>query len=104
MKSMHYRLFLLLCLPLLAFGQAEATYQTDFTPAEFKTRWQKIFTKIGGESVAVLQGVPLTNGFSMPRQSNEFYYLCGIETPHSPPSLANSHCTFSAVGSMVATT
>lgn len=83
MRSMLYRLFLLLYLPLLAFGQAEATYQTDFTPAEFKTRWQKIFTKIGGESVAVLQGVPLTNGFSMPRQSNEFYYLCGIETPHS---------------------
>jgi Xaa-Pro aminopeptidase len=22
-------------------------------------------------------------GFSFPRQSNEFYYLCGVETPHS---------------------
>ena len=28
-----------------------------------------------------MQGVPLTNGFTMPRQHNTFYYLCGIETP-----------------------
>ena len=31
----------------------------------------------------MLQGTSQTNGFIMPRQSNEFYYLCGIETPHS---------------------
>ena len=24
-----------------------------------------------------------TNGFLVPRQTNEFYYLCGIETPHA---------------------
>jgi Xaa-Pro aminopeptidase len=33
--------------------------------------------------VAVAQGVPLTNGYQVPRQSNSFYYLCGIETPSS---------------------
>ena len=33
--------------------------------------------------MAVVQGVSLTPGFTMPRQSNEFYYLCGLETPHS---------------------
>src|SRR5262245_28778740 len=27
--------------------------------------------------------MPHTNGFIVPRQNNEFYYLCGIETPHS---------------------
>src|SRR5262249_44690159 len=26
-------------------------------------------------------GMPQTNGFIMPRQTNEFYYLCGVETP-----------------------
>ena len=30
-----------------------------------------------------MQGAPLTNGFELPRQSNTFYYLCGIETPGS---------------------
>jgi Xaa-Pro aminopeptidase len=28
-----------------------------------------------------VQGVPLARGFNFPRQSNEFYYLSGIETP-----------------------
>ena len=28
-------------------------------------------------------GAPKTNGFLVPRQTNEFYYLCGIETPHA---------------------
>src|SRR5687767_7068472 len=56
-------------------------YQTDFPPEEFKGRWAKVFDAIGNESVAVVQGVPLTNGFQLPRQSNTFYYLCGIETP-----------------------
>ena len=27
--------------------------------------------------------MPQVNGFIFPRQSNEFYYLCGVETPHS---------------------
>ena len=27
--------------------------------------------------------MPQVNGFIFPRQNNEFYYLCGIETPHS---------------------
>ena len=25
----------------------------------------------------------MVRGFQLPRQTNEFYYLCGIETPHS---------------------
>ena len=29
------------------------------------------------------QGAPKANGFLVPRQTNEFYYLCGIETPHA---------------------
>lgn len=76
---------------LLVFGialisglaNAQGVYQTDFPPEEFKARWQKLIAKIGDQAVAVVQGVPLTNGFQMPRQSNEFYYLCGVETPHS---------------------
>jgi Xaa-Pro aminopeptidase len=58
-------------------------YQTDFPPEEFKARWSKVYDAIGGEAVAVVQGAPLTNGFQLPRQSNTFYYLSGIETPGS---------------------
>ena len=73
----------LLATVLTASAQAPAWYQTDFPPEEFQTRWARVYDKIGNQSIAVLQGVPLTPGFIMPRQSNEFYYLCGIETPHS---------------------
>ncbi|HEX4488475.1 MAG TPA: aminopeptidase P N-terminal domain-containing protein, partial [Terriglobales bacterium] len=63
--------------------QAIPYHQTDFQPEEFKARWTAIFDKIGDQSVAVLQGVSQTNGFIFPRQTNDFYYLCGIETPQS---------------------
>jgi Xaa-Pro aminopeptidase len=69
-----------LAAPCLASAQH---YQTDFPPEEFKARWAKVFDAIGGDAVAVVQGAPLTNGFQLPRQSNTFYYLCGIETPGS---------------------
>ena len=69
--------------PIPGRGQDEPDYQLDFPPEEFKARWDKVFTKIGDRGVAIVQGLPLTNGFIVPRQSNEFYYLCGIETPHS---------------------
>jgi Xaa-Pro aminopeptidase len=67
---------------LLATASLEAQhYQADFPPEEFRARWTKVFEAIGGQAVAVVQGGPLTNGFQLPRQSNTFYYLCGVETP-----------------------
>src|SRR5260370_13037850 len=78
-----HRFALTLLAPMLGFAQANPWYQTDFPPEEFKARWAKIFEKIGSNGVAILQGVPQTNGFIMPRQGNDFYYLCGIETPHA---------------------
>lgn len=73
----------LLAVNALALAQAPPWYQTDFPPEEFKARWSNIFAKIGDQAVLVMQGVPRTPGYIMPRQTNEFYYLCGIETPHS---------------------
>src|SRR5258708_10610334 len=64
-------------------AQAPAWYQTDFPPDEFQARWAKVFAQIGDQAILVMQGVSRTPGFIMPRQTNEFYYLCGIETPHS---------------------
>jgi Xaa-Pro aminopeptidase len=72
---------LLLC-SAWSFGQSPS-YQTDFTPEEFRGRWQTVFDRIGNEAVAILQGAPKPTGFLLPRQTNEFYHLCGIETPHA---------------------
>jgi len=58
-------------------------YQVDFPPEEFKKRWKGVFDQIGDDAVAIVQGFPLSNGFIMPRQTNAFYYLSGIETPHA---------------------
>ena len=70
-----------LCLaPVTAGAQS---YQADFPPQEFEARWAKVFDRIGTESVAVVQGAALTNGYQVPRQSNSFYYLSGVETPNS---------------------
>jgi Xaa-Pro aminopeptidase len=56
-------------------------HQTDFPPEEFKERWQTLYARIGSDAVAVVQGMPLTDGYTLPRQYNTFYYLSGIETP-----------------------
>ena len=76
-----------LCAALMWIGAAGSAsaqhYQNDFPPEEFQARWAKVFDAIGAEAVAVVQGVSLTNGYTMPRQHNTFYYLCGIETPGS---------------------
>lgn len=58
-------------------------HQADFPPQEFQARWAAVFDRIGSEAVAVVQGVPLTSGFQLPRQTNSIYYLSGIETPHA---------------------
>src|SRR5262245_58341394 len=56
-------------------------YQTDFPAEEFRARQAKVLEQIGTSAVAVVQGVAQTEGFTLPRQHNTFYYLSGIETP-----------------------
>lgn len=71
-------------LTLFAGGLAQAQhYQSDFPPDEFRDRWNRLFDRIGENAVALVQGAPLARGFEYPRQTNTFYYLTGIETPHS---------------------
>ena len=64
-------------------AQTVPYHPTDFPPKEFKARWSAAFDKIGDQAVAILPGASQTNGFIFPRQTNDFYYLCGIETPQS---------------------
>lgn len=74
------RILAALLTPAPAFAQY---YQTDFPAEEFKARHARVFEQIGPNAVAVVQGMPQTEGFTYPRQHNSFYYLSGIETPGS---------------------
>src|SRR5687767_3059784 len=71
----------LLASMLVATIASAQYHQTDFPAEEFTARHAQVFEKIGANAVAVVQGVHQTEGFALPRQSNEFYYLSGIETP-----------------------
>ncbi len=73
----------LVTLVYLAAPAPAQHYQSDFPPEEFRARWAKLFDGIGDDALALVQGAPLARGFVMPRQTNVFYYLSGIETPHS---------------------
>lgn len=65
------------------FGQEKHYYQSDFPKEEFAERRAKLFEKIGKSAIALVQGAKGTADFNVFRQSNEFYYLTGIETPHA---------------------
>ncbi|MGH9721729.1 MAG: aminopeptidase P N-terminal domain-containing protein, partial [Bryobacteraceae bacterium] len=73
----------LLLLASTLTAQSEPYFQTDFPAEEFQARWAKILDKIGSNAFAIVQGYPKVAGFIFPRQTNEFYYLCGVETPGS---------------------
>lgn len=70
-------------MPAPSRAQESHGYQTDFTPQEFAARRHRIYDAIGRQGIAVVQGASGVPGFSVFRQSNEFYYLSGIETAHA---------------------
>ncbi|HAV22162.1 MAG TPA: peptidase M24, partial [Bacteroidetes bacterium] len=43
----------------------------------------RVYDAIGSNAVALAQGAPNAAGYTRFRQSNEFYYLCGLEVPHA---------------------
>jgi Xaa-Pro aminopeptidase len=55
----------------------------DFPAKEFVARRRKILDMIGREGCALLQSGSAPRGYVDFRQSNEFFYCCGLETPHS---------------------
>lgn len=79
---------LVICLLVLigqicVLGQEKYYYQTDFTKEEFADRRGRIFDEIGKNSIALIQGAKSVADFTVFRQSNTFYYLTGLETPHA---------------------
>jgi len=57
--------------------------QKDFSGDEFRARRESLLEMTGGEGVVVLAGAAATGAFDMFRQTNDFYYLCGVEVPQS---------------------
>lgn len=53
----------------------------DFSAEEFITRREKICDAIRSEAHALLQGAPAPRGYVVFRQTNEFFYCCGLEAP-----------------------
>ena len=78
-----YQLVWFLMAPAYAFAQDKYYFQTDFSVDDFTARRANIFDKIGNNAIALLQGASGVTDFSVFRQSNNFYYLCGLETAHA---------------------
>lgn len=72
---------LLLCATAVA-QEGFSFFTTDFPPEEFAARRAEVYKAIGENGLALLQGAPSPAGYTRFRQSNELYYLCGIEVPH----------------------
>ena len=78
------RLAFLVALTLASLGaQDRPPFQSDFPAEEFVQRRARVMDAIGTEGIAIVQGAPGVDGFKVFRQSNEFYYLTGLETPHA---------------------
>ncbi len=54
-----------------------------FPPEEFSARREILFDQIGSEAHALLQGGGPVRGFEVFRQTNEFFYLCGVDIPQA---------------------
>jgi Xaa-Pro aminopeptidase len=67
----------------MGMGEEQPYFQTDFAVEEFAGRRQRVAREIGAGNIAVLRGGISTGAFDIFRQTNEFYYLAGVEVPHA---------------------
>src|SRR3989304_7752113 len=76
-------LFVLFVLAVAGAGQAQPPLFTDALPKEeFAARRARVMQEIG-DAVVVLQGATATSSYEKFRQSNQFFYLSGIEVPRA---------------------
>lgn len=80
----HFSVLLLLFSVSFTFSvQDVPLFTQDFLPEDFIQRREAVYAAIGKDAIAVVQGARMPYGYVRFRQSNEFYYLCGVETPHA---------------------
>ena len=69
--------------PRLAAQVGFPLFSTDFPPEDFAKRRAAVYDAIWGNAVAIVQGAPTPEGYTRFRQSNDFYYLSGVEVPNA---------------------
>src|SRR3954463_2598827 len=62
--------------------QGPPLFSTSLPREEFAARRARVLQQIG-DGVAVMQGATETSSYEKFRQSNQFYYLTGVETPRA---------------------
>jgi len=73
-----------LLLPVTSMAQEGfSPFTTDFPPEEFSARRTEVYKALGENGLALVQGAASNPGYTRFRQSNDFYYLCGVEVPHA---------------------
>jgi Xaa-Pro aminopeptidase len=80
MKEKLFIWILTLALPLLLVGEEVPYFTSDFSAQEFKQRRETVYDQIGEQAIAIVQSAPKPDSYVKFRQSNQFYYLCGVET------------------------
>jgi Xaa-Pro aminopeptidase len=68
--------------PVPTRAEGPPLFSTSLPKEEFAARRTKVLQKIG-DGVAVMQGATETASYEKFRQSNQFYYLTGVETPRA---------------------
>jgi Xaa-Pro aminopeptidase len=82
-RSVLAFLFALTCAAGVSAQEGYPLFTTDYPPEEFAARRAAVFDAIGKDAVAVVPGAPTPVGYVRFRQSNDFYYLCGVEVPNA---------------------
>jgi Xaa-Pro aminopeptidase len=65
-------------------------FQRNISPARLAERRAAVAAAIGDGHVAVVRGAPLPPGMVLFRQTNEMFYLSGVEVPHAYLSIDGS--------------
>src|SRR5262249_50730791 len=61
---------------------AQPVFTDAFPPEEYAARRSRLLAKIG-DGAAILQGTPERPGEQPLRQSNQFFYVCGVVEPRA---------------------
>ena len=64
-------------------GALRRSFQSDFSIDKLRARRAKVMEAVGNQAVVLLQGSAKNPDHNVFRQNNDFYYLSGVEVPHS---------------------
>lgn len=82
-NKISFLLILLLTSLVFSLPAQNRLFQNDFEWEVFEERRSQIVDSIGSGSIALIQGGFTEPSFKQFRQTNEFYYLTGLEIPHA---------------------